>query len=359
MDGPIDLLGQPGPELAQLAKRHLPSGHGIWREIYRDALRGEFEPERYGLNERSAAGWRAHFRLELPKVVRVLEEPTEGFDDTVKLVLRTQDGMELESVRIPMGGDRYTLCVSSQVGCKLACAFCETGKMGLLRDLTVPEIIGQVVVGRSLGKPIRNIVFMGMGEPLDNLDNLVQALKVLNDQWGLSFGQERITVCTAGVPAGLERLGRLGWKRLDLAISLNAAEDTLRDRLMPINRRHNLAELQAALVAYPRRKSFVYAINYCLMPGINDRPEDAVAVAEFCRPLQRALVNLIPYNPGSSPLTRAPAEEEIERFITWLKDAGALVRRRVTKGRSSMAACGQLGNVELRKQRAALKVVPP
>lgn len=359
MDGPYDLLGQPGPELAQLAARHLPSGHGRWREIYHDALEGHFEPERHGLNPRSAAAWREHFVLSLPKVVRVLEEPTPGFDDTVKLVLRTADDLELESVRIPMGGDRYTLCLSSQVGCKLACGFCETGKMGLLRHLTVPEIVGQVVVARSLGKPIRNLVFMGMGEPLDNVDNLVGALAVLNDKYGLSYGQERITVCTAGIPAGLERLARLGWKRLDLSISLNAATDPLRDRLMPINKRHPLAELQAALVAYPRRKSFVYAINYCLMPGINDTQGDAQAVADFCRPLGRALVNLIPYNPGSAPLTRAPEEAEIDRFLTWLKDAGALVRRRVTKGRSMMAACGQLGNVELRRQRAALKVVPP
>ncbi|MBL8965301.1 MAG: radical SAM protein, partial [Phycisphaerae bacterium] len=173
-----------------------------------------------------------------------------------------------------------------------ACGFCETGKMGLLRHLTVPEIVGQVVVARSLGKPIRNLVFMGMGEPLDNVDNLVGALAVLNDKYGLSYGQERITVCTAGIPAGLERLARLGWKRLDLSISLNAATDPLRDRLMPINKRHPLAELQAALVAYPRRKSFVYAINYCLMPGINDTQGDAQAVADFCRPLGRALVNL-------------------------------------------------------------------
>ncbi len=355
----IELLGLTGEALRDEAKARLVSGHGVWRAIHRDALAGRFEPERHGLSARSAAAWREAFCLTLPEVVRVIEEPgEEGARATMKAVLRARDGLELECVRIPMGRGWSTLCVSSQVGCRLACAFCETGKMGLLRDLSAAEIVGQLVVARAvLGWEIRNIVFMGMGEPLDNADQVLAALRVMNDRRGLSYSQERITVCTAGSVDGIRRLGELGWKRLDVSISLNAAFDEKRDRIMPINRRVPLAELQAALVAYPRRPGFVFAVNYCLLPGINDGPEDARAVAAWCAPLGRVLVNVIPYNPGTKPLTRPPTEDEIARFLGWLAAEGVAVRRRVTKGRSVMAACGQLGNVELRKQRRALAVV--
>lgn len=353
MTGPVNVLGLTGPQLEALAKARLESGHGVWRRVYHDAvLRGRFEPEAHGLNERSVAEWRKHFFVELPEVAS-----TTGDEGTIKAVLRTKDGLEIECVRIPMAKDRYTLCVSSQVGCKLACAFCETGRMGLLRNLEPAEIVGQLVAAQTvLGWDIRNIVFMGMGEPLDNADNVLQTLRVLNDRYGLSYAQPRLTICTAGNPEGIRRLGELGWKRLDLSISLNAAFDDKRDRLMPINRKYPLAELQAALVAYPRRPKFVYAINYCLLPGFNDTQEDARAVAEFCAPLGRVLVNVIPYNPGTAPLTRPPTDDEVDKFLGWLSEGGVPVRRRVTKGRSVMAACGQLGNVELRKRRSSLPV---
>lgn len=339
--------------LRDTARETLSSGYGAWRDVYHDAvLRGVFEPERHGLSQRSIAAWREHFTLSLPEVAMTTDAADDG---TIKAVLRTNDGLEIECVRIPMGRGRLTLCVSSQVGCKLACSFCETGRMGLLRHLSVAEIVGQLVVARSvLGWEIRNIVFMGMGEPLDNTEAVLQALRVLADRRGLSYAQPRMTICTAGNPDGIRRLGELGWKRLDLSVSLNAAFDDKRDKLMPINRKFPLADLQAALVAYPRRKKFVFAINYCLLPDFNDTIEDAKAVAAFCAPLGRVLVNVIPYNPGTVPLTRAPTDDEIEKFVRWLLDEGVPVRRRVTKGRSVMAACGQLGNVELRKKRLAV-----
>ena len=240
----------------------------------------------------------------------------------------------------------YTLCLSSQVGCKMGCTFCETGRMGLLRNLSAAEIVAEVVtVGAVLGWRARNLVFMGMGEALDNAEQLIQALRVLADKRGLHFSQERITVCTAGHRDGLLRLGALGWKRLNLSLSLNAADDAVRDRIMPVNRRTPLAELQRVLAAYPKRRNFTLGVNYCLMPGINDHGGDAEAVARYCAPLGRVLINLIPYNPGSAPLTRAPTEEEVAAFIAALRAAGLAVRRRITKGRSIMAACGQLGNV--------------
>lgn len=246
------------------------------------------------------------------------------------------------------------MCVSSQVGCKMRCAFCETGRMGLLRHLRADEIIAQLLVARHrLGWSIRNVVFMGMGEALDNADQVIRALRVLNDEAGLAIGQERITICTVGHVEGIRRLDQEGFKRLNLSISLNASSDYLRSELMPINRRTNLATLQRALSAYRPRRNFALGVNYCLMPGINDTRDDARAIADFCAPLGRVLVNVIPYNPGSLPLCRAPEEDEIERFIGWLREDGLPVRERVTKGRGAMAACGQLGNLGLRKRQSA------
>jgi 23S rRNA (adenine2503-C2)-methyltransferase len=231
----------------------------------------------------------------------------------------------------------------------MGCTFCETGRMGLLRHLRTDEIIAQLLVARHrLGWSIRNLVFMGMGEALDNATHLLPALRVLNDEAGLAIGQERLTVCTVGHVQGIRRLQREGFKRLNLSISLNAANDSLRSELMPVNRRTKLAELQRALIEYRPRRNFTLGVNYCLMPGINDRREDARAVAAFCQPLARVLVNLIPYNPGTAPITRAPEEHEVDQFIAWLREEGLPVRERVTKGRSVMAACGQLGNPEAR-----------
>jgi 23S rRNA (adenine2503-C2)-methyltransferase len=345
-------------ELAQRAKLLLPRGHGIARRIHRQVMReGRFEPESFGLGQESAEAWRAAFSFELPKLVAVKSDDRD-VGATSKMVLRLQDGLEVESVRIPMGRGRYTLCVSSQVGCKMGCTFCETGRMGLLRHLRTDEIIAQLLVARhGLGWPIRNLVFMGMGEALDNSKNVLQALRVLNDEAGLAISQERLTICTVGHVEGIRLLGELEFKRLNLSISLNTANDSLRNELMPINRRSDLAQLQKALMGYRPRRNFVLGINYCLLPGINDTEADARAVAAFCKPLDRVLVNLIPYNPGSMPLTRAPDDAEVERFIAWLRAEGLPVRERVTKGRSVMAACGQLGNPGARAELKALRTL--
>ncbi|NOY93676.1 MAG: 23S rRNA (adenine(2503)-C(2))-methyltransferase RlmN [Deltaproteobacteria bacterium] len=328
-------------------------GAGKARELYRLALReGVFEPERVGLGAEACRAYRAHFSFALPERVRVLESAGPR-GPTTKLALRLADGLELECVRIPMGRERFSLCVSTQVGCKMGCAFCETGRMGLLRQLSVAEIVVQLLAVRhGLGLSVKNIVFMGMGEPLDNMDGLLGALQVLNDPGGLAITQEHMTVCTVGHLDGIRRLGEAGYKRLNLSVSLNAANDALRSRLMPVNRRAPLRELKAALVAYRPRRNFALGVHYCLMPGLNDTREDARDVARFCDGLGRVLVQLIPYNPGGDPLTRAPEEPEVERFVAWLREQGLPVRRRVTKGRDVMAACGQLGNVDLRRGRA-------
>jgi 23S rRNA (adenine2503-C2)-methyltransferase len=355
---PLDITGLCSHELATLARSRLQHGQGVAAAVYKDALRfGRFEPERLGLAERSSRGWREQFRFELPRVVRTVSEVTDS-GTTAKAVLAMADGLECECVLLPMGDDRSTLCVSSQIGCKMGCRFCETARMGLLRQMTTAEIVAQLLVARHvLGWTFRNVVFMGMGEALDN-EGMIPALRVLTDSSGIGLSQERITICTVGHIDGIRRLQALGMKRLNLSISLNAANDALRSELMPINRVAPLAELQAVLRSYRPRANFALGVNYCLLPDKNDRPEHARQVADFCRPLGRIMVNVIPYNPGSVPLTRAPSETEIERFIELLRAEGLPVRRRITKGRSVMAACGQLGNLELRTLRRKAAAAP-
>jgi 23S rRNA (adenine2503-C2)-methyltransferase len=349
---PTDIAGLTGPELVALARRRIAQGHGAARAIYRAALReGRFEPTGHGLSARASAAWQRSFCLAPPEVARVVSEQTD-VGMTAKLVLRLHDGLECESVLLPMGRERATLCISSQVGCKMGCGFCETARMGLLRNLAAAEITGQLLAARAAGMVFRNVVFMGMGEALDNWQAVLQALRVMTDPMGLSIAQERITICTVGHVQGIARLAAAGFKRLNLSVSLNAPTDALRAELMPIARTVPLAELQQALCAYRPRRNFALGVNYCLLPGINDAREHAAGVARFCASLRRVMVNVIPFNPGSAPLTRKPTEAEVERFIGWLRDEGLPVRRRITKGQSVMAACGQLGNVELRKLRA-------
>ena len=340
-------------QLHARARRLLPRGHGRSKEIYDQVVHeGRFAPEELDLGPVAVRAWREHFSADLPEVVRQISEEGET-GTTAKAVMRLHDGLEIESVWIPMGRGRHTLCISSQVGCKMGCTFCETGRMGLIRHLRVDEIVGQILVARTqLGWDVRNVVYMGMGEALDNTDALIQSLHVLNDSSGMAIGQHRITVCTVGHLEGIRRLKREGFKRLNLSVSLNSADDPTRSRLMPINRKTPLAELQAELAAYRPRPNFTLGVNYCLMPGINDTRDDVRAIAEFCAPIERVMVNLIPYNPGNDPLTRPPTDAEIDRFVGWLREDGLPVRKRVTKGRTVMAACGQLGNVELRRKRA-------
>lgn len=339
-------------EFAEQARALGLRASGAAGKVYRAAIcEGHYAPADAGLSEAAVGDYLRAFDVPEPEVVRVVEEDSEQ-GPTAKAVMRLADGLEVECVCIPMGRGKTTLCISSQVGCKMGCTFCETGRMGLLRHLRVEEIIGQLWVARHrLGWPFRNVVFMGMGEALDNADNVLQALRVMTDSAGMRLAHERITICTVGHVEGIRRLAGLGYKRLNLSVSLNAGDDELRAQLMPIARKHPLAELQAALIEYRQRDNLSYGINFCLMPGINDDRAQLDAVARFVQPLGRVLVNVIPYNPGTIALTRAPSEQEIAQFVDELRDRGLAVRRRVTKGRSVMAACGQLGNVQLRRSR--------
>ncbi|MBI5209188.1 MAG: 23S rRNA (adenine(2503)-C(2))-methyltransferase RlmN [Elusimicrobia bacterium] len=265
----------------------------------------------------------------------------------IKFALRLSDGAEVESVVVPMrerapGRERASLCVSTQVGCRMGCAFCATGRMGFVRDLEPAEIMAQVRAARLLGARPTNISFMGMGEPLDNFENWAASVRLLiGAPAGSAVAMNRMTVSTCGFLPGLSRLAALSWKRVALAVSLNAPNDAIRSSLMPINRRHPMASLRQALLDYPLRRG-VFMAEYVLLRGINDRPEHADELAAFLEPF-RASVNLIPYNgirggEGFEPPTRA----ETERFQGRLRLAGRHAVVRETKGRRIAAACGQL-----------------
>lgn len=340
----IDILSLSYSDFLRKLKLVVPSASGAAGKLYARVFEtGVFDPEAEGLDLKAAELLRSRFSVGLLQVCSRAEEQGEA-GLTVKVAFRLADGHEIESVAVPMFGDRHTLCVSSQVGCARACAFCQTGTGGLVRNLSSAEIVSQVLsASLALSIRFRNIVFMGMGEPLDNLENVLKAIEILREQRGLSYSLERITVCTSGNVEGLRKLGGAGLKRLNVSISLNAARDELRNTLMPINRAYPLALLSEALMAYPKRKNFVFGVNYCLIPGLNDGEADIAAIAAFAEKLGRALVNVIPYNPGFSPIGRAPTEQEIALFIETLRMRGVPVRRRLEKGRSLMAACGQLG----------------
>lgn len=305
-------------------------------------------------------------------------------DGVVKFGLPVAGGalpLESESVIIPMrgyGGRRwYTLCVSSQVGCRMGCVFCRTGSMGLLHNLTASEIVSQWLAARELIRAagafagpvdglsgsLRNIVFMGMGEPLDNFDGVVQAIRVLNDPAGLGVPLSQITLSTVGRVDGLRRLATLGWANLRIAISLNAADDGLRSRLMPINKGMPLADLQRALTEYPLPRRGRFLIEYVLIEGVNDELRHADAVAAWCRPL-RCTVNVIPYNPHPGAAFETPCEERVLAFLRRLRASGVFAKRRLTRGLELMGACGLLGNAglqdwgEWRRPGAAVATVP-
>ncbi len=268
---------------------------------------------------------------------------------TRKCLLRTHDNLEIESVLIPMqaGG---TLCVSSQIGCRMGCTFCETGRMGLLRNLTTSEIVSQVyLVRHQLGFNMRNIVFMGMGEPFDNYDAVIQAVKVLMDPHGFGFGRNHITLSTSGCVEGIEKLINEGEHGPNLAVSINAPQDEMRSRLMPINRKHDMQRLYQSMDLYCKETGRQILIAYVLLKGHNDSLEHADQLAAYLQGLN-VKINLIPYNPQSRDRFQPPDPETLDAFTQRLRSHGYYTLLRLTKGRDIRAACGQLGNLRLRQR---------
>jgi len=288
-----------------------------------------------------------------PIVNRLLEH------GTTKFIQRHGDGLETESVILPItsaaGRPRNTLCVSSQIGCAMGCTFCETAQMGLMRNLSAAQIVGQWFAARFEFKaPIDNIVFMGMGEPMDNLDNVMQAIRVLSDRNGPAIAPARISVSTVGRSAGIARLAELarqpGFHKLRLAVSINAPNDDIRSAIMPINRSTPMATLMQAMLGWPTEGRQRILIEYVLIPEVTDAPEHAQQLCEYLRPL-KCTVNVIPYNPRRNSPWPAPTEERVRQFVQQVHECGQFVKRRQTMGRSVMAACGQLGNPTIRGRR--------
>ncbi|MGE4551700.1 MAG: 23S rRNA (adenine(2503)-C(2))-methyltransferase RlmN [Desulfovibrionaceae bacterium] len=268
----------------------------------------------------------------------------QSADGTVKFLLVLGDGERIETVLIPGARGRYTQCISTQVGCPMACTFCNTGLLGFTRNLTHGEILGQILVGRDYLsrhrlEPLRNIVFMGMGEPLLNLANVLDALRSMNSDTGLNLSWRRSTVSTVGLPGPLEELGR---SELALpAISLHAPNQELRARIMPKAARVELPELMAALDRFPMRPRERITFEYLLLKGVNDTREHADQLADLLD-RRRHKVNLIRYNATVGIPYEAPGQERAEAFERRLWDRGLTATIRRSMGQDIEAACGQL-----------------
>ena len=272
-----------------------------------------------------------------------IAERTEAHDGTIKYRVELPSGGAVETVYLVQRG-RVTLCLSSQVGCALGCSFCLTARMGLVRHLEASEIAGQVALVRAeralVGQPV-NLVFMGMGEPLHNYEGLRAALALLTDPEGFAVPARRITVSTSGLVPGIERLAAEP-VRPRLAVSLNATTDAVRDEIMPVNRKYPIARLLAACRAFARVSESRVTLEYVLLAGVNDAPEDATRLARLARGVP-ARVNLIPFNEVAGWLPyRRPARAAVLAFRDRVVAAGALATVRFSRGLEARAACGQL-----------------
>jgi 23S rRNA (adenine2503-C2)-methyltransferase len=265
-------------------------------------------------------------------------------DGTRKLRFRTHDGRAIESVLIPdedVARNKLTLCISSQVGCAIDCAFCATATLGFGRHLGAGEIVTQVYRATALaGRRPTNLVFMGMGEPLHNFDNVSRALALLEHPWGAGFSPRRLTVSTAGLVPGIEKLGALS-PAPNLAISLNATTDEVRSKIMPINRKWPIAALLDAARRFPLSHGRRVTFEYVLLAGVNDSDADADRLPRLLRGIP-AKVNLIPWNPFQGPAFQRPGAERIRTFQERLRAADVAVYIRSPRGDDIDAACGQL-----------------
>ena len=336
---PIDIAELERPALeAMLAEEGHPRFHAaqIFRWIYRRGLSDITDMTDLSLELRAALA--EELTVSTPRIVK-REKSTDG---TEKFLLRLADGRSIESVFIP-DTPAMTFCVSTQVGCAMACAFCLTGRMGLVRNLTAGEIVGQVrVLADALGlrNTAFNIVLMGMGEPLHNYDETMKALRILADEQGFAINPRRVTLSTVGLLPALEKLAREPIMP-NLAISLHAPTDEQRGELVPLNRKYGVAEIVAACRRFPLRKRSRITFEYVLLAGVNDSPEDARRLAKVLAGV-KAKVNVIPLNAAAGIPFERPSDEAIDRFAATLAGRGISVSVRKSRGRDIRAACGQL-----------------
>ena len=352
--GKVNLLGLSQAALeAEITALGLPKFRAgqLWRWVWRHGLTNFAEMSDLGKPVREQLT--ELFRADRPAVSRRLQ----SVDGTIKWLLRFADGNEAEAVYIP-DKERGTLCISSQVGCTLTCSFCHTGTQKLVRNLTVDEICGQVLLAMDelgdwpAGKPNRrltNIVLMGMGEPLFNYENVAEAMRIIMSGEGVALSKRRITLSTSGVVPEIKRCGEeLG---VNLAISLHAVRDKLRDELVPINRKYPLAALIDACRNYPglsnaRRITW----EYVMLDGVNDSDEDCRALLSLIKGIPSKL-NLIPFNPWPGSPYICSSDERIEAFAKRVLKAGYASPVRTPRGRDILAACGQLKSASERDRR--------
>lgn len=298
-----------------------------------------------------------NFTLERAEVLERLISK----DGTRKWLIRTAPGIEIEIVYIPDVARSGALCVSSQVGCTLNCTFCHTGTQVLVRNLTAQEIVMQLMIARDdLGewptpfenRQITNIVFMGMGEPLYNFDNVADAIEILSHGEGIAIGRRRITVSTSGIVPEMDRLGNLG---VMLAVSLHACNDELRNELVPINKKYNLEELFKAIRAYPDlSNSKRVTFEYVMLEGVNDSPKDAADLLRLLKGIP-AKVNLIPFNPWPGSIYKCSNRAHTKAFSEYIFNAGISAPIRRTRGQDILAACGQLRSESKKTKASVLK----
>ncbi len=345
----------PAPELplAQARPTELErEGLRAWIETFGEpAFRGDqiFE----GLHRHRFTSWNQFTNLSnaLQKKLEAatdlrwpeITETIASDDGSTKHAFRLSDGKQVEGVHMPYG-KRTTLCLSSQVGCAMGCTFCATGLMGIVRNLSAGEIVGQVVAmlnahGHSGDGPV-NLVFMGMGEPLHNLDNVMKAFRILTDAGGLGLSPRRITVSTSGLVSGIERMATYA-KRPRLALSINATTDEYRSRIMPVNRVWNLAALADVLTRFPFEKKERVTLEYVLLAGVTDSLEDGRRLARFAKVFP-SKINLIPFNPHEGSGYEPPSEDRISQLCQILSKAGLTVSVRRSRGQDVAGACGQL-----------------
>jgi 23S rRNA (adenine2503-C2)-methyltransferase len=279
-----------------------------------------------------------HFHLTK---LSLLDSKHSLVDGTTKYLFKLEDASTIESVYLPEP-KRTTLCLSSQVGCKFGCSFCASAPFGFIRDLKTSEILDEVLAMKDLNRdsPVTNVVFMGIGEPLDNYDNVLKAIRILNDPDAFKIGARRITVSTCGVVPAIERLA--GEKlQIELSVSLHSADDGIRSRLIPINKKYPLKELMAACKDYTKKTNRIITFEYVLIKGVNCSSSDASKLAALLRGLQ-CKVNTISYNQARAKGYEAPDPGEVKDFMRALKDKHVDALHRKSKGEDIDAGCGQL-----------------
>lgn len=323
-----------------------------WEELFRDLKQPSFRVKQiwdwlYVRRVQSFSEMTnlpSSLRAELEKRVELTPWKTDDFveagDGVRKLLLECRDGEKIESVIIP-ARDRSTVCVSTQAGCGFGCIFCATGKCGFDRNLEAGEIVGQFMAAAAVSQMrLTNIVFMGMGEPFANYDNVLKAIRILNDAKGLAIGARRLTLSTCGVVPGIKRLAEEGLQ-VELSVSLHAPNDELRNELMPVNKSWNIQELMEACREYTEKTGRIITFEYTLVKGINDSLAHAGELINIVRPV-RGRVNLIPLSPVEHYSGETPSTEVCTKFARKLERAGINVTLRRSKGGGVAAACGQL-----------------